>query len=116
MRYRIIIDKITNDNTVVKTSHMLIEELSKNRDWDYSGMGDLTVWTQRDWNQTLLTKINKLNGRLPNRNNPIEVTYSFNLKPLIESLMFIDGYIFTEDNSTENVINSKHMFKINNYE
>lgn len=26
MRYRIIIDKITDDNTVVKTSHMLIEE------------------------------------------------------------------------------------------
>ena len=26
MRYRIIIDKITDDNTVVKTSHMLVEE------------------------------------------------------------------------------------------
>ena len=26
MKYRIIIDKITDDNTVVKTSHMLVEE------------------------------------------------------------------------------------------
>lgn len=84
--------------------------------WDYKGMGDLTVWSQIDWNQTLLTKINKLNGKLPNRDNPIEVKYSSNLKPLIKSLSFTDGYKFIEDDNTKNVIDSNHIFKVINYE
>ena len=83
--------------------------------WDYKGMGELSDNLQINWNQTLLTKINKLNGRLADKNNPIEVKYSSNLKPIINSLIVKDGYKFIEDDSTKNIIESNYIFKVVNY-
>jgi hypothetical protein len=68
--------------------------------WDYKGMGELSDNLQINWNQTLLTKINKLNGRLPDKDDPIEVKYSSK---------------FIEDDSTKNVIESNYIFKVVNY-
>ena len=84
--------------------------------WNYKQMGELPDDLQINWNQTLLTKINKLNGRLPDKDNPIDVKYSSNLKPIIDSLIVKDGYKFIEDDSTKNVIESNYIFKVINYE
>lgn len=83
--------------------------------WDYKQMGELPNDLQINWNQTLLTKINKLNGRLPDKDDPIEVKYSSNLKLIIDSLIVKDGYKFIEDDSTKNVIESSYIFKVVNY-
>lgn len=69
--------------------------------WDYKQMGDLDGFLQESWNQTLITKLNKMSILLA---KPIDVEVSLNLKPIIDSLIVKDGYIFNFKNNHENTI------------
>lgn len=69
--------------------------------WDYKQMGDLDGFLQENWNQTLITKLNKMSMNL---DKPIDVEVSENLRPIIDSLIFKDGYVFNFTINNENTI------------
>lgn len=64
-------------------------------------MGDLDDFLQKNWNQTLITKLNQISV---DKDKPVEVVIHENLKPLIDSLLITDGYEFRYTNDGENRI------------
>ena len=81
--------------------------------WDYKQMGDLDGFLQESWNQTLITKLNKMSTHL---DKPIDVEVSVNLKPIIDSLIVKDGYLFKYTINNENTIKIfESKLKILNY-
>ena len=69
--------------------------------WDYKQMGDLDDSLQESWNQTLITKLNKMSIH---SGEPIDVEVSLNLKPIIDSLIVKDDYVFNFTDNHENTI------------
>lgn len=69
--------------------------------WDYKQMGELGVFLQNNWNQTLVTKLNQMSSNIE---KPVEVVVHQNLKPIIESLMVTNGYEFRFSNDGKNRI------------
>lgn len=69
--------------------------------WDYKQMGELDDFSQNSWNQTLVTKLNKMSS---NKERPVEVVVHQNLKPIVDSLLVTEGYEFRYTNDSKNRI------------
>jgi|ERR1035437_1327410 hypothetical protein len=80
-------------NPNADTRNVIFEKTQYILEWDYSGWVQINPHYfdfQKDWNETLTTKINKVHARLRLLNNSSTIYVPIHLKKIIDGMLFYD--------------------------